>query len=68
MNQFPPSPEYPMRAVSNLYGTFPEIFAAQGAPMAYGKYINQKTFNYFVWTPLGSRVNILINIFSFKFT
>jgi hypothetical protein len=50
------------------YRKFAEIFAAQGAPVAYEKMFNQKTFDYFVWTPLGSRVNILINIFSFKFT
>jgi hypothetical protein len=30
-----------------------------------GKIINQKSFKYFVWTPLGSRVNIKINFFSF---
>jgi hypothetical protein len=27
---------------------------------------NHKSFNYLVWTPLGSRVN-LFNIFAFKF-
>ncbi len=32
------------------------------------KIFNQKNFNYFVWTPLGSRVSIYIYIFAFKFT
>jgi hypothetical protein len=27
------------------------------------KIFNQKNFNYFVWTALGSRVNIYINFF-----
>jgi hypothetical protein len=31
------------------------------------KIFNQKNLNYFVWTSLGSRVNIWIN-FSFRFT
>ncbi len=31
------------------------------------KYFNHKSFNYFVWTPLGSRVNLWIH-FAFKFT
>jgi hypothetical protein len=31
------------------------------------KTFKQKNFNNFVWTPLGSRVNIYIN-FAFKFT
>jgi hypothetical protein len=47
-----------------------EIFAAQGAPLvsltpvATGKNLhlhiihNHKSFNYFVWTPLGSRDNL----------
>ncbi len=32
------------------------------------KIFNQKNFNSFVWTPWGSRVNIHISIFAFKFT
>ncbi len=50
-----------------IFWKFAEIFAAQGAPsvlltpVANGKIFNQKNFNYFVWTPLGSRVNIYID-------
>jgi hypothetical protein len=36
-------------------------------PVANRKIFNQKSFNYLVWTPLGSRINITV-IFSFKFT
>jgi hypothetical protein len=32
MNQFPPSPEYPIRTVSNFFRKFAEIYASQGAP------------------------------------
>jgi hypothetical protein len=33
------------------------------------KIFNHKSFNYFVWTPLGSRVNLYCRyIFVFKFT
>ncbi len=35
-------------------------------PVANRKIFNQKNFHYFFWTPLGSRVSILIN-FVFKF-
>jgi hypothetical protein len=47
-----------------FFRKFAEIFAAQGAPpvsltpVANEKIFNQKSFNYIVWTPLGSRVNI----------
>jgi hypothetical protein len=34
--------------------------------VANGKIFNHKSFNYFVWTPLGRRVNLYI--FAFKFT
>jgi hypothetical protein len=61
------SPEYPIRAVSNFFRKFEEIFAAQRAPpvslplVANGK--NLKSLKYFVWTPLGSRVNTYIIFF-----
>ena len=47
-----------------ILSKFAEIFAAQGAPpvslttVANGKNLPSKKFNYFVWTPLGSRVNL----------
>ncbi len=56
-----------------IFLKFAEIIAAQGAPplsltpVAKGKIFNQKSFHYFVWTPLGSRVNIEININFLKF-
>ncbi len=40
------------------FSKFEEIFAAQGAPpvsltpVSNGKFFNQKSFNYFAWTPL----------------
>ena len=34
-------------------------------PVANGKIFNQKNFNYFVWTPLGRRVNTYIYIYIF---
>jgi hypothetical protein len=47
-----------------FFQKFAEIFAAQGAPpvsltpVANGKIFNHKSVNNFVWTPLGSRVNL----------
>ncbi len=63
---FPQASDYTIRAVSN-FSQFGEIFAAQGlppvstTPVANGKTFRLKNFNNFVWTPLGSRVNIYIN-------
>ncbi len=58
----------PLRAILIFFRKFAEIFAAQGAspvsltPVANEKKSsNWKKFNYFVWTPLGSRVNIYVN-------
>ncbi len=51
---FPQAHEYTIRAVSNFFQKFAEIFAAQGAPpvsltsVANEKNFNQKTFNYFL--------------------
>jgi hypothetical protein len=74
MNQFAPSPwapEYTVRANSNFFRKFAEIFeaifAALGAPpvlltpAANGKNLQPEKFKFFVWTPLGSRVKIYIN-------
>ncbi len=36
-------------------------------PVANRKNLKSENFNYFVWTPLGNRVNIYIN-FAFKFS
>jgi hypothetical protein len=42
-----------------IFSKFTEIFAAQGAPpvsltqVTNGKIFKHKSFNYFVWTPLG---------------
>ncbi len=68
MNQFPPSPWVYHKGCFEFFLKFAEIFASQGAPpvlltpLANGKIFNQKkNLNYFVWTPLGSRINIYIN-------
>ncbi len=59
---FPQALEYPIRVVA-------EIFAAQSAPpvsvtpVANEKNLQQKSFNYFVRTPLGRRVNTQIIFF-----
>ncbi len=55
MNQFPPSTQVYPYGHFKFFRKFAEIFAAQGAN---GKIFNQKNCNNFVWTPLGSRVNI----------
>ncbi len=64
---FPQPPKYTIRAVSNFFENLQRYSPAQGAPpvsltpVANWRIFNQKFFNYFVWTPLGSRVNIYIN-------
>ncbi len=57
---FPQASDYTIRAVSNFFRKFAEIFAAQGLPQVWQmeKTFKQKNFNHFVWTPLGNRVNI----------
>jgi hypothetical protein len=47
-----------------LFRKFAEIFAAQGAPplvslTPVAKIFNHKSFNYLVWTPLGSRAGVV---------
>ncbi len=63
MNQFPPSTWVYHYGHFEFFRKFLEIFAAQGARHQWQmeKIFNQKNFNYFVWTPLGSRVNIYLN-------
>ncbi len=55
LNQFPPSLWLYYQGRFEFFRKFAEIFAAQGWTF------KQKNFNNFVWTPLGSRVNIYIN-------
>ncbi len=50
------APEYTIRVVSIFFQKFVEIFVAQGLQMQ--KIFNYKSFNYLVWTPLGSKVNL----------
>ncbi len=67
---FPQAPDYTIRAVSNLFKNLWRYLPAQGAPpvlftpVPNGK--NQKSFHYFFWTYLDSRVSTKIT-FSFKF-
>ncbi len=56
MNQFPPSPWVYHLGCFKFFQKFAKIFAGQGAPSVF----NQNNVNSFVWTPLGSRVNIYI--------
>ncbi len=57
-------PEYTIRAISNFFAKFLEIFGAQGAPpmsltpVAMEKIFDQKSCNYFFGTQLLSGVNI----------
>ncbi len=52
MNQFPPSHDYTIRAVSNFFENSRIYSQLQE------KIFNQKIFYDFVWRPLGSRVSI----------
>ncbi len=62
MNQFPPSPRVFHWDRFEFFQKFAEIFPAQGLPPVANETIfNQKNFNNFVWSPLGSRGNIYIN-------
>ncbi len=64
MNQFPPSPWVYHYGRFEIFRKFAEIFAAQGlppvslTPVANAKIFNHESFNYLVWSPLGSRVNL----------
>ncbi len=72
MNKYSPSPWVSYKGHFKFFWKFVEIFTAQAAspvpltPVANGKIFNQRSFKYFVWTPLGSRVNLKI-IFFFKY-
>ncbi len=62
--RFPQAPEYTIRAVSNFFKSRGDIHSSRcttGVVDAGGKWkkvFKLKYFNYFVRTPLGSRVNI----------
>ncbi len=60
---FPQAPEYTNRAVffknSRIYSQFKVHHQCHWHRLQMEKIFNQKNFNYFVWTPLGRRVNIL---------
>jgi hypothetical protein len=62
MNQLPPSPNVFHYDRLTFFRKFAEIFAAQGGGK-WKKIFNQKNFNNFFWSPLGSRGNIYINFF-----
>jgi hypothetical protein len=74
MNKFPPSTWEYHYGHFEFFRKSAEIFAAQNEPPPWHqwqmeKIFNQKNFNYFVWTPLGSRFNIYIHFcpqFHFK--
>ncbi len=66
-NSFPQAPEYTNRAVSNFfensrrYSQLKVHHRCRWHRWQMAKIFKLKNFNYFVWTPLGSRVNIYIN-------
>ncbi len=66
-------PEYPIRAISNFFANklrFLQLKVHHRCCWHWWqmeKIFNQKSFNYFVWTSLVSRVNLWIS-FSFEFT
>ncbi len=65
MNQFPQSiPLRPFRIFSKIRGDIRSTRFATGVNDTGGKWkkiFNQKNFNNFIWSPLGSRENIYIN-------
>ncbi len=70
---FPPVPECSIKTVSNFfensrrYSQLKVCHRCQRHRWQMEKIFNQKNFNNFVWSPLGSRGNIYIN-FAFKLT
>jgi hypothetical protein len=64
---FPQAPEYTIRAISNFFENSRRSSRLNVHHRCHWhrwqmeKIFNQKNFNNFVWTPLGSRVNIYIN-------
>ncbi len=72
---FPKSPEYPMKAASNFFEHFRRYSQLKvhhryhwHRGMANGKICNQKSFNYFAWTPMSCRFIIYVDKLFFKFT
>ncbi len=66
MNQFPPSTEYTITAISNFFEnsrrcSWLKVHHPRWHRWQIEKIFNQKNFNYLFWTPLGSRINIYIN-------
>ncbi len=65
---FPQAPEYSIRAISNFfensrrYLQFNLHHRCRWHRWQMKKFFNLKNFNYFVWTPLGRRVNTYLNI------
>jgi hypothetical protein len=60
MNQFPPTLG-PFRIFSKIRGDIRSSRCTTGAIDTGGKmekFFKQKSFNYFIWTPSGSRVNL----------
>ncbi len=64
---FPPAPEYCIKTVSNFfensrrYSQLKVCHRCRWHRWQMEKIFNQKNFNNFVWSPLGSRGNIYIN-------
>ncbi len=67
MNQFPPAPEYSTKTVSNFFENLRRYSQLKVCHRCcwhrwqMEKIFSQKNFNNFVWSPLGSRVNIYIH-------
>ncbi len=67
VSSFPQASDYTIRAVSNFfknsrrYSQLKVCHSCQRHRWRMEKTFKQKNFNNFVWTPLGSRVNIYVN-------
>jgi hypothetical protein len=57
---FPQAPEYTITAISRRYSRLKVHHRCQRHRWQMEKIFNEKNFNYLVWTPLSSRVNIFI--------
>jgi hypothetical protein len=60
---FPQAPDYTIRAVSNFFKICGNIRSSRCTtvlltPVANGKNFQKEKFEFFFWTPLGSRVSI----------
>ncbi len=60
---FPPAPDYSIKTVSNFFENSRRYsqLKCQRHQWQIEKNLNQKNFNNFVWSPLGTRGNIYIN-------